>query len=185
MPVERLRDQVVGAFLERPADLLLEHRAHGGMGRRIVGLVDVGVADVAGHQAAVPVGDRARDPERLPVQVLEHVLAADQPQLLAVGVVGEGLDHVAAGVDEILVQALDRLGMVEHDLGHEGAGLEIAAPLQLEQVAFGADHRSGREPREQAAGGVARRSDGRHGSLLLARVGHMAAAARRSCRNAR
>ena len=32
------------------------------------------------------------------------------------------------------------LGMLEHDLGHESAGLQVAAALELEHVAFGADH---------------------------------------------
>ena len=52
-----------------------------GVGR----VVDVGVADVAGEQRA---GVRARPPwrccERLPVDRLEQVLLADDPQLLAV-----------------------------------------------------------------------------------------------------
>ena len=43
----------------------------------------------------------------------------------------------------------DRLGVLEHDLGDEGAGLEIAAPLELEQVALGADHRAGGKPLEE------------------------------------
>jgi hypothetical protein len=30
--------------------------------------------------------------------------------------------------------------MLEHDLGHERAGLQVAAALELEHVAFGADH---------------------------------------------
>ena len=30
--------------------------------------------------------------------------------------------------------------MLEHDLGHERPGLQVAAPLELEQVALGADH---------------------------------------------
>ena len=65
------------------------------------------------------------------------------------GVVGESLDDIGAGVNELAVQPGDELGMLEHDLGHVGAGLQIAAPLELEQIALGADHRSLVEPFEQ------------------------------------
>src|SRR2546429_4987897 len=39
--------------------------------------------------------------------------------------------------------------MLEDDLGHEGAGLQIPAALELEEVALRADDRPGREPFEQ------------------------------------
>ena len=35
------------------------------------------------------------------------------------GVVGERLDDVGAGMHELAVQLRDRFGMVEHDLRHE------------------------------------------------------------------
>src|SRR5207249_6358650 len=41
------------------------------------------------------------------------------------------------------------LGMIEEHLGHEGARLEIPAPLELEDVPFGADDRTGGEAREK------------------------------------
>ena len=48
-------------------------------------------------------------------------------------------------MDELAVQGLDELGMLEHDLGDECARLQIAAALELEQVALGADDGSGSE----------------------------------------
>ena len=69
------------------------------------------------------------------------VLAADDPQLLAVRVVGERLDDVRARVDELAVQLGHLLRVLEHDLGDERARLQVAAPLELEEVALGADHR--------------------------------------------
>ena len=42
----------------------------------------------------------------------------------------------------------DELGMLEHDLGHERPRLEVAAPLELEEVTLGADHRASPEPFE-------------------------------------
>ena len=42
-------------------------------------------------------------------------------------------------MDEIAMQLGHDFGMLEHDLGHEGAGLQIAAALELEHVALGAD----------------------------------------------
>jgi hypothetical protein len=71
----------------------------------------------------------------VPPHLLQQVLFADQPQLLAMGVVGERLHHVGAGVHELAVKLRHLLGMVEHHLRHEAAGLQVAAPLQLEQVA--------------------------------------------------
>jgi osmoprotectant transport system permease protein len=51
--------------------------------------------------------------------------------------------------------------MLEHDLRHEGTGLQVAAPLQLEDVAFGADHRAIFEALQQ----VTRRGCRHEGSL--------------------
>jgi hypothetical protein len=73
------------------------------------------------------------------------------PQLLAVRVVGERLDDVRPGVDELAVQLADLLGMLEDDLGHERAGLQVAAPLELEQVPLRADDRPVVEPLQQSA----------------------------------
>ena len=74
-------------------------------------------------------------------------------------VVRERLDDVGARVHELAVQLRDELGMIEHDLGDERAGLEVAPPLELEEVALGADHR----PRLQAL---------QQPSLLCADLGH-------------
>jgi len=52
-------------------------------------------------------------------------------------------------VHEIPMQRLDEVGTLEDDLRHVGAGLEISASLELEQVALRADDRPRREPFEQ------------------------------------
>ncbi len=83
--------------------------------------------------------------ERLAVERLEQVLLADDLQLLAVAVVGERLDDVGSRPRELDVQLADDVGVLEHDLGHEAAGLEIPPPLELEEVALGADDRAGLE----------------------------------------
>src|SRR5699024_1865263 len=67
------------------------------------------------------------------------------PHLLAVPVVGEGLDDVGAGALEIEVQGAQRLRMLEGHLGHEVPGSEVAAALELEQEALRADHGAGVE----------------------------------------
>ena len=59
-------------------------------------------------------------------------------------------------MDEIAMQLRHDFRMLEHDLGHEGAGLQVAAPLELEHVALGADDRA--RGRVAAAGRVALRS---------------------------
>ena len=147
--LSRLRDQEVRPALDGPADLLLEHRPHLGARGVVLG-VDVRVGDVAGEQGAGLAGDVARELQRLPVERLEQVLLADDAQLLAVAVVGEGLDHVRAGVGELAVQARDHLGVVEHHGGHEGAGLQVAAALAFEEVALGADDGAGGESVEKS-----------------------------------
>ena len=105
----------------------------------IVGVVDVGVADVAGEQRAGLLRNRLREIERSPVDRLEVLLAADDAELLAMRVIRERLDDVRSGVNEVAVELGDRLRMLEHDLRHERAGLQIAAALELEDIAFGAD----------------------------------------------
>src|SRR3712207_116631 len=80
-----------------------------------------------------------REGEGLAVEALEKLHFADDPKLLAVGVVGERLDHVRPRVDELTVELRDLLGMLETGLRHDGSGLEVAPALQLEQVALGAN----------------------------------------------
>ena len=140
-PAERLGDDEVHAGLGGPADLLLER----GPGRPLAGaarLVHVRVAQVARQHRAGFRGDPLGDGQRVPVQRLEQVLLADDPQLLPVPVVGEGLDHVRARVHELAVQPLDDLRVLQHDLGDERPGLQVTPPLALEKVAFGAHDRA-------------------------------------------
>ncbi len=73
------------------------------------------------------------------------LFAADDAQLLAMRVIGERLDDVGARMDEVAMELRDRLRMLEHDLRHERARLQIAPPLELEDIAFGADHGTGVE----------------------------------------
>ena len=148
---ERLADHQVDARLGRPADLLVEHGAGPSLRLGVVGLEDVRVADVAGEQRAVLRGDIAGDLQRLAVDRLEVVLAADQRQLLAVGVVRERLHDVGTGVDELAVQLGDQRRLLEHDLRHERARLQVAPPLELEQITLGADDGSLAEPIEEPA----------------------------------
>ena len=102
-PRERLGDHEVDSRLGRPADLLLEHplrRRHGG---RVSGREDVAVADITGEQRPALDGDLFGDAQCLAVHRLQVRLPTDEAQLLPVGVVGEGLDHIGAGVDELTV----------------------------------------------------------------------------------
>ena len=65
-------------------------------------------------------------------------------------VIGERLDHVGAGAHELAVELAHRLGGVEHHLRHVRPGLEVAAPLQLEQITLGADHWPLGQPLQQS-----------------------------------
>ena len=71
-------------------------------------------------------------------------------------------------MDEIAMQLRDRFRVLEHDFRHEGAGLQIAAPLELEHIAFGADDRAAGELLQKGdalrsgcghVGGLARNGD--------------------------
>jgi hypothetical protein len=72
-----------------------------------------------------------------------------------VAVIRERDHHLGPGAQELAVELGDRLGAVEDDLGDVRAALQIAAPLELEQVALGAENdavaqsveESGHEPR--------------------------------------
>ena len=153
--IDGLRNDEVDARLGRPGALLVEHRPHPGRRRLVARFKEIGVTDVARNQRGLArglPGDRLGDLERLAVERLEQVFLADQPELLAVAVIGERLDDVGARVDEIAVRLGNDLRMLEHDLGHEGPGLQVAPALELEEVALGADHRAGFEPLHQPSG---------------------------------
>ena len=66
------------------------------------------------------------------------------------GVVGEGQHDVGARVQEVAVQLGHDLRVVQHRLRHVGACGKIAAPLDLEQIALGADDGPCCQPLEQA-----------------------------------
>jgi len=151
---DRLGDDEVDARVDRPADLLHEHSARRRRRFLVVAHIQVGVGDVARQQGARVGRDLPGDGEGLAVHLLQQVLFADDAQLLAVRVIGKGLDHVGARVHELAVQAAHYLGVVEHDLRDKGAGLEVAAPLALEEVSFRADDRALGEPLEQAERGA-------------------------------
>src|SRR5258705_107076 len=83
---------------------------------------------------------------------LRPTTAAPDPQLGALAVVGDGLDLVGPGVDDVAVERLDQVRPVQDDFGHVGAGLEMPPTLELEEVAFGADDGTLGEPLEQSEG---------------------------------
>ncbi len=116
----------------------------------LVGLPDVGVADVAGKQRSAFVGDLGRKGERGAVDRLEQLLLADYPELLAMAVVGEGLDDIRARMDEVTVELANHVGVLENDLGYVRPRLQIAAALELEQIPLGTDHRALGEALQEA-----------------------------------
>jgi len=54
--------------------------------------------------------------------------------------------HVRPRPQELPVQLAHRVREVEHHLGDERARLDVAAPLQLEDVPLSAEHRAGPQP---------------------------------------
>ena len=115
------------------------------MRSRIYGIVDVRVADVACEKRAAFPRHGFGEVERTTVDRLEILLASDDAKLLAVGVIGERFHDIRTRMNEVAMQLRHCLGMLEHDFRNECAGLQITASLELEDIAFGADHRSGVE----------------------------------------
>jgi hypothetical protein len=109
---------------------------------RIVGIVGVGVAQVARQQGAALIRHLLGDLQRLAIEAFEDLLFANDFELFAVAVIGECFDHVGAGTHELAVQLAHGSGLLEYDLGHVWPGLDVAAPLELEQIALGAEDRT-------------------------------------------
>ena len=109
-------------------------------------------------------------PKRRPIHRHQVLLAPDDAQLLPVHVIGERLRDIGAGVHEVQVQLLDHLRVIEQHFRHECAGLQVAASLELEDVAFRADHPTLAQAPQEVACGRAR--------------GHGARAGRRDARGA-
>ena len=127
-------------------------------------------ANSAPLSSATSFGDR----QRLPVHLLQQVLLADHSQLFAMRVVGEGLDHVRPGMDELAVELRHEIRMLQDHLGHIRPRLQVAAPLELEEIPFGADDRP--RPRAVPAGPVGVRPVSFiHLSFLLRHSGRAAA----------
>ena len=95
-------------------------------------------------------GDPPRNGERLPVEQGHVGLPADYFHLGAVRVVGQRLDDIRSGIHELAMQRLDGSRLLEDHLGHVGSGLQVAAALELEHIAFRADHRALCQSLEQA-----------------------------------
>jgi hypothetical protein len=136
-----LRDHEVHALLDRPSDLLLVLRAHDRA--RGVGFTRIerpGVADVARHERAALRSHLVGDPHRLAVHGLQVAVTAHIGELLPVRVVGQRHHDVGAGPQELPVQLADGVRLIQDDFGNERARLDVAAPLELEDVALGADH---------------------------------------------
>src|SRR5260221_14276786 len=92
-----------------------ERRPDGPLGGR-TGLVDICITQVACYQRARFAGYPGGDGQSLAVERLKDVLFADDPQLLAVTVVGECLHDIRPGVHELTVQLFNYLGVVQYDL---------------------------------------------------------------------
>ncbi len=82
---------------------ILQEIAALGLARRVVWFIDIGVADIAGDQGPGLGRDIFGDAQRLPVHWLQLVLAPNQPHLLPMGVIGQGLDHVRPRMHKVLV----------------------------------------------------------------------------------
>ena len=84
-------------------------------------------------------GDHLGGGQGLAIHRFEQVLLPDEAQFFPVRVVGEGLHHIRAGVDELSMKLGDEVWMLQHDLRSVRPGLEVAASLELEKIPLGTD----------------------------------------------
>jgi hypothetical protein len=136
--VQRLGDDEVHALVHSH-DLLGIDLAHLWRWPFVVVIIDPGVADIARYQGIPLGGDFPGQPHRLAVERFQVAFAAHRLELLAVAIVGQGDHHFGAGAQELAVQLPERIGIIQHDFGDERA-FDVAAPLELENVAFSAEY---------------------------------------------
>jgi hypothetical protein len=108
--------------------------------------------EVAGDERAAFRGNLTRDPDGVAVDVVDLAGEPDGRELVVARVEGHRLEHLGAGAQELAVELRERLGMLDHDLGRERAGLDVAPLLELEQVAAVAEDAPLREPLEDPLG---------------------------------
>ncbi len=84
----------IDAGLDCPPDLLVEDAARLLLRLGVAGIVDGGIADIAGQQRPGAASHLLGDAERRAVDRGEVSLPADHLELGAMGIVGECLDHV-------------------------------------------------------------------------------------------
>jgi hypothetical protein len=51
-------------------------------------------------------------------------------------------------VDEFAVKLRNEIRVLQNNFGHVSSGLQVPAPLELEEIPLGADHRPNGEPVE-------------------------------------
>src|SRR5439155_6317908 len=113
--------------------------------------VGPGVAEVARAKGLALTRALVCDPHGLPVHRLQIVLAADVLELSAVRIVRERHHDISARPKELAMELSERVGSIQDDLRHVRPGLDVAPPLEFEDVALGAQHRATLQPLEDAA----------------------------------
>ena len=57
-------------------------------------------------------------------------------------VIGKGDHDIGAGTQKFAVELCESVGVFEDDFGNKRAGLQIAAPFEFKEIAFGANDRA-------------------------------------------
>ena len=128
-----LADDEVDAFVDLHFQLFVEGLAYFVRGRRTVGFVHPGEAEIAGHQAFIA-GDFASDSDGGAVEVLELVVKANRRQLVAAGVEGQRLEDIRASFAKFDVQLAESVRMQQGNFGSERTRAHPAALFELQQV---------------------------------------------------
>ena len=148
---ERLADpEVHAAGVDLVLELPVEQRPDVVGARRVGGVVGPREAEVAGDERVALGRDLPRDLHGVAVDVVDLAREADRRELVVARVERHRLEHVDPRAQELAVQLLQRVGVLDHDLGRERPRLHVPALLQLQQVAAVAQHGALGEPFQDA-----------------------------------
>jgi hypothetical protein len=86
--------------------------------------------------------DLARDPDRVPVDLVDRALHPHGRELVVAGVEGHGLEHLGTGAEELTMELRESVRMLDDHFRREGTRLDVATLLELQQVAAVAQDRS-------------------------------------------
>ena len=133
---EGLADPEVGRpGVELVLELPIEELADVVRARGVLRQVRPGEREVAGDQRVALRGDLPSDTDGRAVDLVHLAGQPHRRELVVARVEGHRLQHLGTRAQELAVELREGVRMLDHHLGRERARLDVAALLELEQVA--------------------------------------------------